>query len=71
MISEDRWGLSFPDICHTVEENLRKKPQPGKLTRPRIEPGSARWETSMLPFDHSSGLLKYLIYMYFNFHFLL
>ena len=35
MISGDGCGLSFPDICLTVE----KKPHPGKLTWPGIEPG--------------------------------
>ena len=39
MISRDGWGLSFPDICLTVEEESQRKPQPGKLTRPGIEPG--------------------------------
>ena len=48
----DGWGLSFSDICLTVEE---KNPQPGKLTRPGIEPGPARWEATMLSLDHSGG----------------
>ena len=39
MISGDRWGLSFPDICLTLQEKPQKKPQPGKLTRPGIELG--------------------------------
>ena len=30
----DGWGLSFPDICLTVEERPRKKSQSGKLTWP-------------------------------------
>ena len=42
MISGDGWDLSFPDICLTVEEKPQKKPQPGKLNRPGIEPGPAR-----------------------------
>ena len=41
MISENRWGLSFPDIYLTVEEKLQKKPQPGKLTQSGIEHGPA------------------------------
>ena len=47
MISRDTWGLSFSDICLTVEEKPRKKPQSGKLTRPGIEPRPARWEATM------------------------
>ena len=41
MISGDSWGLSFPDICLMVEKNPGKT-EPGKLTRPGIEPGLAR-----------------------------
>ena len=33
-----------------------EKPQPGKLTRPGIEPGPAMWEATMLPLDHSGGV---------------
>ena len=55
MISGDGWSLSFPDICLTVEEKFRKKLQLGKLTRPGIEPGRARWEATMLPLDHSAA----------------
>ena len=55
MISEDGSGLSFPDICLTVEEKPRKKPQPGKLSPLGIEPGPARWEATMLPLDHNGG----------------
>ena len=32
-----------------------KKPQPGKVTRPAIKPGAARWEATILPLDHSGG----------------
>ena len=32
-----------------------EKPQPGKMTRPGIEPGSVRLEATMLPFDHGGG----------------
>ena len=39
MISRDRWGLRFPDICLTVEEKSQKKVQLGTLTRQRIESG--------------------------------
>ena len=49
------WGLSSPDICTTVEEELRKIPQPGKLTRAGIEPGPASCEATMIPLDHSGG----------------
>ena len=31
-------GLSFLDTCLTVEGKPRRKPQPGQLTRPGIEP---------------------------------
>ena len=55
MISGDRWGLNFPDISLTVKEKPQKKPQPGKLTRPGIELGSARREATMLPLDHIGG----------------
>ena len=53
MISGDRLGLRFSDICLTLEEKFRKNPQQGKLTRPGIEPGPARWEATILPLDHS------------------
>ena len=33
--------LKFPDICLTGEEKPRKKPHPGNLARPGIEPGPA------------------------------
>ena len=29
MMSGNGWGLSFPEICLTVEEKPRKKPQQG------------------------------------------
>ena len=53
MIPGDGWGLSFPDICHTVKEKPQKKPQPGKLTWLEIEPGPARWEETKLPLNHT------------------
>ena len=40
MMSRDVRGLSFPDICFTVEEKPRKKPQPGKLILPGVMGGS-------------------------------
>ena len=42
-------GLQFPDICLTGEEKPRKKPHPGNLCRPGIEPGPAAWQVRMLP----------------------
>ena len=56
MISGDRWGLSVSDMSYV--ENPRKKPQPGKLTRPGLEPGSARWEATMLPLDHGVVIIE-------------
>ena len=53
-ISGDGWSLSFPDMSYSWGKP-RKKPQPGKLTRPGIEPGPARWEATMLPLDQSGG----------------
>ena len=41
-------GLKLPQICPTGEENL-KKPHPGNLSRPGIEPGPAAWQARMLP----------------------
>ena len=51
MANDIRWwmGPKFSDIRLTFEEKPRKKPLPGKLTRPGIEPASARWEATMLP----------------------
>ena len=34
-------GLRFPYICLTGEGKPRKKPHPGSLSRPGIEPGPA------------------------------
>ena len=61
MITGDRWGLSFPDICLTVEEKPWKKPQPGKLTQPGIEPEPTGCEAMVLPLDRSDGLILLLI----------
>ena len=55
MTSGDRRGLSFPDICLTVEENRGKNLKPGKLTRQGIELGPARLETTILSFVQSGG----------------
>ena len=38
MIFGDLVGLKLPDIRLTGEEKPRKKPHPGNLSRPRIEP---------------------------------
>ena len=42
-------GLKLPDICLTGEKRPRKKPHPGNLYRPGIEPGPAAWQAAMLP----------------------
>ena len=39
MIFGDLGGLKLPDICLTGEEKPRRKPHPGNLSRPGIEPG--------------------------------
>ena len=57
MISGYEWGLRFPDICLTVGE----KPQPGKLTRPGMEPGAATWEATTLLLHHNCGLFECFI----------
>ena len=49
MIFGDLVGLKFRDICLTGEEKPRKKPHPGKLSTPEIEPGPAAWLARMLP----------------------
>ena len=38
MIVDDIRGWMGPDIRLTVDEKPRKNPQPGKLSRPVIEP---------------------------------
>ncbi|PSN47419.1 hypothetical protein C0J52_19209 [Blattella germanica] len=40
MMSGDRLGLKFPDICLMGEE-IPRKPHPLNLCRPGIEPGPA------------------------------
>ena len=42
-------GLTLPDICLIGEEKPLKKPHPGNLTRPGIEPGPAACQAGMLP----------------------
>ena len=42
-------GPKLPDIRLTGEEKPRKKPHPGNLSRPGIEPGPAAWQERMLP----------------------
>ena len=41
MVTGDGWGLSFPDICLTVEKRIRKT-STRKTDRPEIEPEPAR-----------------------------
>ena len=49
MMFGDLLGLKLPDIRLTDEEKPRKKPHPGNLSRPGIEPGPAVWQARMLP----------------------
>ena len=49
MIFGDLVGLKFPDIRPTGEENPEKKPHPGNVSRPGIEPGPAARQARMLP----------------------
>ena len=49
MIFGDLGALKLSDICLTGEENPEKKPHPGNLSRPGIEPGPAAWQARMLP----------------------
>ena len=41
MIFGDLGGRKLPDICLTGKEKPQKKPHPGNLSRPGIEPGPA------------------------------
>ena len=41
MIFGDLGGLKLPDICLTGEEKNPKKPHPGNLSLPALEPGPA------------------------------
>ena len=45
----DRVVLKFSDICLTGEEKPPKKPHPGNLSLPGIEPGPPAWQARMLP----------------------
>ena len=48
MIFGDLVGLKLPDICLTGEEKIPKKPHPGNLSDPGIEPGPSAWQARML-----------------------
>ena len=60
MIFGDLGGLKFPDICLTGEEKTPKKPNPGNMSRPGIEPGPAAWQVRMLPLAPQRWALHYL-----------
>ena len=47
MIFGDLGGLKLPDNCLTGEEKPLKKPHPGNLSRPGIEPGPAAYNCSI------------------------
>ena len=49
MIFGDLVGLKLPDIRPSSEEKPPKKPHPGNLSQPGIEPGPAAWQVRMLP----------------------
>ena len=57
---DDQWyprmdgGLSFLDICLTVEEKPRKT-RIRKTDPIGIEPWPARWQATMLQLDQSAG----------------
>ena len=55
MILGDLGGLKFPNICLTGEEKPRKKPHPGNLSRPGIEPGPAAYKRAYYHLLHSGG----------------
>ena len=63
MIFGDLGGLKFSDICLTGEEKPRKKPHPGNLSRPGIEPGAAAWQARTLPLAPQRWAYIY-IYIY-------
>ena len=59
MMANDIWGWmgpKFADICLTVEEKPRIKPEAGKRIRTGIEPRPTKLEAMMLQLDHSGGL---------------
>ena len=49
LYSGNHEDLNLLDICLTGEAKPRRKPHPGNLSRPGIEPGSAAWQARMLP----------------------
>ena len=49
MIFGELVGLKLPDIRLTGEEKPRKKPHPGNLSRPGIEPGPPARQARVLP----------------------
>ena len=57
MILGDLGGLKLPDICLTGKETP-KKPHPGNLSRPGIEPGPNAWQARMLPPDQQRWTIR-------------
>ena len=49
------------EICLAVEQKLRKKAQPGNLTRQGVEPGPARWQATMSLWILLSDVIKFQI----------
>ena len=52
----DSWGWMGSKFSRHLSYSWGKtpeKPQSGKLSRPGIESGPVRWETTMLPLNHS------------------
>ena len=58
MVANYIQGCIEPTFSRQMPYNWGE-PQSGKLTRPGIGSGPARWEATMLPLDHSGGLLQY------------
>ena len=54
MITGDECGSNFLIFVIRLRENPGKA-STRKLTRPRIEPGPAAWEVTMVHLDHSGG----------------
>ena len=55
MISGDRWGLSFPDICLTGEEKPRQNPTQETCPDRRSNPGQLRDKRACYHLLHSGG----------------
>ena len=55
-------GLKLPDIRLTGEEKPRRKPHPGNLSRPWIEPGPAAWQARMLPLAPQWWMFTFKLY---------